>query len=384
MVSRFRLLRLGVLALVTASGVLAQDALRPHVYPNPVAANRVVTVEFDAHGTAEAEVVDLLGHEVDPRGNLAAGTYMVRMRHADGRISAPAALTLATPGALELRLRARPLSAGAPSPSSTIVPNEFALVYIIGDSHAAGKGDEAASCALRPDAGSHGLIYQRSSDSFFPVCSPEVDLFNGSIIPALVDEIFQRYGKKTLVVSYTVKGSHLTPEATPSPLYWYLGDSDVRTGDAFRNGKTLLKRAKRAAQRDLDAIVIPAALIQSVGSVDAKQYQKNGAPVPEIFRTRLTTYDRFLARSNLTPFYFEIGPAPGQPRFDVPAAEYRVAMASVVPAERIAYFSAYTLEQHHATGSGYSRAQWYADKNGHLGSLGLDYLGTQLASLLDL
>ena len=96
---------LGLLAMIlaTAAPLAAQTPLR--VFPNPVSADRHLTLDHADTADAEPEVFDVLGRAVDPGVPLPAGRYVVRLRYADGRVSAPAPLTLATPGPLSFRSR---------------------------------------------------------------------------------------------------------------------------------------------------------------------------------------------------------------------------------------------------------------------------------------
>ena len=106
--------------LALAPSALSQD-LAPRVFPNPISAERAVTVEVADASAATLEVVDVLGRRLAPEAGLAAGTYLVRAVYADGRASEPTPVTVATPGPVEFRLAspaaqeaAAPLSAPAP------------------------------------------------------------------------------------------------------------------------------------------------------------------------------------------------------------------------------------------------------------------------------
>ena len=110
--------------LALAPSALAQD-LAPRVFPNPVSTERSVTVEVADAASATLEVVDVLGRRLAVEGELAAGTYLVRAVYADGRVSEPTSLTIATPGRVEFRL-ADAASAAAASGSATgsVCPGE--------------------------------------------------------------------------------------------------------------------------------------------------------------------------------------------------------------------------------------------------------------------
>lgn len=384
MVRSVSLLGLLAMILATAAPLAAQTPLR--VFPNPVSADRHLTLDHVGARDAEPEVFDVLGRLVDPGASLPAGRYVVRLRYADGRVSAPAPLTLATPGPLAFRSReSSPAMTAVPGASASQAAQEYALIYIVGDSQAAGKGDVALNCSLRPDVGTRGYIYQRALDAFAPVCDATVDLYNDSIIPALADEIYTTTGKIPLIVSYTVKGSSLTPEAVSDRNYWFIGDDSTAAGESFDNVETLLKRAKRAARVAFpDGNVRSAAGIHSFGGIDAKHHFLNGAGSPASFGSRLGVFDAMVSATRYKPIYFEIGRVPGKPQFDDTIRLYGDAMRAVLPADRITTYADYARAQHEATGGVYSRTGWYADRSGHLGALGLDYLGAQLARTLDL
>ncbi|MEM1057290.1 MAG: choice-of-anchor D domain-containing protein [Bacteroidota bacterium] len=289
-----------------------------------------------------------------------------------------AALNIASDDADEPTI-SLPLSGTSTSPG-------YVLMYIIGDSQAAGKGDAQASCDLRPDAGRRGWVYRRAFDEYVPVCDPAVDdLYNGSVLPALVDETYERYGKIPLVVFYTVKGSHLTPEATGSPLYWYMGDGSTAQGDAFANTRVILKRGKERAQESFQSGVEPVAAIHSFGGIDAKQWVQQGNGDPGLtFRPRLAFFDAVLSNSNLIPLYFEIGRSPGRAQFDAPIQTFNDVMTDEIDEARILRYDTHVYDNWVNHGSTFDIADWYADRTGHLGSLGLDYLGEQIAIALDL
>ncbi|MEM1055934.1 MAG: T9SS type A sorting domain-containing protein [Bacteroidota bacterium] len=119
------MLRFTALALILAfaPSALAQD-LAPRVFPNPVSTDRVVTVEITDAEVATVEVVDVLGRIVSLDAPLAAGTYLVRARYADGRTTEPAPITIATPGTIELRLVDDAPAAWADAPQSAPLPTE--------------------------------------------------------------------------------------------------------------------------------------------------------------------------------------------------------------------------------------------------------------------
>ena len=99
--------------LALAPSALSQD-LAPRVFPNPISAERAVTVEVADASAATLEVVDVLGRRLAPEAGLAAGTYLVRAVYADGRASEPTPVTVATPGPVEFRL-VSPATAAAES-----------------------------------------------------------------------------------------------------------------------------------------------------------------------------------------------------------------------------------------------------------------------------
>ena len=94
---------LAALLLVLAPDAMAQD-LAPRVYPNPVSGVRAVTVELGDAEDATVEVIDVLGRIVAEDVPLAAGTYLVRARYADGRVTRTTPITVATDGPVEFRL----------------------------------------------------------------------------------------------------------------------------------------------------------------------------------------------------------------------------------------------------------------------------------------
>ena len=145
-----------------------------------------------------------------------------------------------------------------------------------------------------------------------------------------------------------------------------------------------MKRARRTAQRDFDDTLEPIAAIHSMGLADARKFLENGAPTAGVFQDRLQYYDGALALYNIPAYYFEIARIQPKPDYDEANAAFRASMEAVVPAGRIATYAEYTIAQHLAAGDVYDDTMWYADKSGHLGSLGLDYLGTLFAIALDL
>ncbi|MEL6617176.1 MAG: T9SS type A sorting domain-containing protein, partial [Bacteroidota bacterium] len=96
--------------LFLAAGAQAQNLRAPALYPNPITANGVLTVEVADAESARAEVLDVLGRRVSLDGPLAAGTYLVRAVYADGRATAPSRFTTVTTTRVEVRLA----EAGAP------------------------------------------------------------------------------------------------------------------------------------------------------------------------------------------------------------------------------------------------------------------------------
>ncbi|HIG75551.1 MAG TPA: choice-of-anchor D domain-containing protein [Bacteroidetes bacterium] len=289
-----------------------------------------------------------------------------------------ATLTIATDDADEPTLEI-PLSGTGDSPG-------YVFLYVMGDSQAAGKGDPTTSCDLRPNAGRRGWVYRRAFDEYVPVCDPAVDdLYNGSVLPSLVDEVYEQHNKIALVIFYTIKGTNLTPEAAGDELYWYIGDDSTAAGQAFDNGKIVLKKAKRAAQRDFAGQPVePLAGIHSFGGLDARKWYEQGLGGPETsFRPRLSFFDFVISASNVQPLYFEIARAPGKPQFDAPLDTFAAVMRDVVPADRVLDYADYVNAQEAIDQLGYGEANWWADKSGHLGSRGLDYLGTVIAQAID-
>ena len=80
--------------------------------------------------------------------------------------------------------------------------------------------------------------------------------------------------------------------------------------------------------------------------------------------------------------YFELGLTlrpNGQRENDM----FRESFSYAIPSARIFEYATYTKAQHDALPGQdkfkYDAKSWYADKSGHLGSLGLDYLGEVIA-----
>ncbi|MEM1055935.1 MAG: T9SS type A sorting domain-containing protein [Bacteroidota bacterium] len=120
------------LVLALAPSAFAQD-LAPRVYPNPVDDERAVTVEVSDAEAATLEIIDILGRRVSVDAPLATGTYFVRVRYADGRALEPTALTVASPGTIELRL-VEALAQAAESKAAPVLSAPVATQSHQGDS----------------------------------------------------------------------------------------------------------------------------------------------------------------------------------------------------------------------------------------------------------
>lgn len=379
-----RLALAAALSLSLALSASAQEALR--VFPNPVAADGEVTVEVGSAVGATADVISVLGRRVDLGAPLAAGVYAVRVRDGEGQFQT-APLTLARPARIRVRLRE---ASGAATEDDlargeTKAGPRLMLVHVLGDSHAAGKGDPGVSCDLRPDVGPKGWVFRRSFDDFVPACSPEADaLYNGSVFPSLADEIYDRLGITPLFVFYTVKGSRVAPEGHDSDVHWFPGDDDEPQSPLYTQAYFTFKRARQRAIEQFGVAPDTLATVVSAGAVDARFFAENGSPDPVVdFRPRLSVLNDSLTASGVPAFYFELLQAPLRPEYNEVRPHFQESMRVVLPADRIARYSDTVWDAHHDAGEINDPALWYADRAGHLGSLGLDVLGIRLADLIE-
>jgi hypothetical protein len=261
------------------------------------------------------------------------------------------------------------------------------LLHIYGDSQAAGKGDATTSCDLRPDASSKGYVYRRADRAFVPICDPLANPeHNGSLIPSLVDEFYDRTGVTPLVVIFTTKGSSLTPEAAPNQqpdMYWYLGDRDVAQGEAFRLARIVFKQARRAATDQFpDTNILNLGAVHSFGGADVKKAMVDSTVTAvETFAPRMSHYDDLLgvAYPGFQALYLELTDSPGNQNFNAAVVPFRAEFNAIVPEERVIPYMDSVTVWHDASGLPMGREHWLADQQGHLGSLGLDYLGATLA-----
>ncbi|MEL6615713.1 MAG: T9SS type A sorting domain-containing protein [Bacteroidota bacterium] len=380
-----------VLCLVLSAPDVAQEALRApealRVFPNPVTRSGAVTVEVEQPERATAEVFSMLGRRVDLSRPLAAGAYAVRVRDAQGQLrNVP--LTLAQSATIHLQVRASGVRRARVVPDASGPAKagpRLMFVHVIGDSHAAGKGDAAATCDLRPDADRKGWVYRRSFDDFVPACSPEADeLFNGSVLPSLVDEVYDRLGITPLVVFYTVKGSRVGPEGEDNDVYWFPGDEDEAQSVHYTQAQLTFKRARLDALNQFGFVPDTLATVVSLGAVDTRLYADTGTPDPVTqFSPRLTVLNDSLTASGVPAYYFEIMEAPNKPEFNAARPLFQQRMDAVLPVDRITTHSDAVWESHFDSGFPADPALWYADRAGHLGALGLDLLGERLVDLIE-
>lgn len=271
------------------------------------------------------------------------------------------------------------------------------LILVFGDSQARGKADSVTVRSLAQDARDRGYVYDANDDHFYPVFHPDgARDYRRSFIPAFVDEFYEIHQRKPCIVHFAVQGSRLvSPEqafAEKGNQYWYTGGGGIPEGDHSVDADARIEAAKvRLAQQFGPHGGIIGA-IGSLGGNDALNYWReegDGDPTPYpdplgMFSTQYAGFDLEFTSRYYRVEYAEIPDAfdVGNPRNEV-TGDFRNAMNTVVGLDKVTpYFQA--LRDLNTTNPlPLGPEYYYNTDNIHLGAVGADYLGRELAQNFD-